>query len=166
MPNMREIHCKHSLGGFSAAFSMLRAAERLLAWLCTGFPPQHPPVAAKLHPDTRVCMSVVQAALLRRSWRKSATTNTRNLLGTIVLKICGKSLTSAEPLTLPSALLLRVSVLDICSTGPLYPLISCCSSQFAPYFPYEFVWFCVLGSLLHLPSYANKSPNTRPFFLL
>lgn len=33
-------------------------------------------------------------------------------------------------------------------------------------FPYEFVWLCVLGSLLDLPSYANESPNTRPLFLL
>lgn len=61
----------------------------------------------------------------------------------IVLKTCGKSLTNAGPLTLPNALLLRVSILDTCSTGPLYPSTSCFSSQFAPYFLYEFVWLCV-----------------------
>lgn len=49
------IHCRWSLGHFPGGFSLPQAAGRHLEWLCAGFPPQHPPVAAELHPDTPAC---------------------------------------------------------------------------------------------------------------
>lgn len=81
-------------------------------------------------------------------------------MGKIVLKSCRKSLTCAGPLTLPSALLPRVGVLKVCSTGPLFPSSSCFSQEFAPCFPYEFVWLCVWGASLTCPH------GLRPLFLL
>lgn len=129
------IHCRWSLGYFPAGVSLPKAAGRLLAWLCTGFPPQHPPVAAEFHPDTPVCTcclgctpeEIVEKICNHHYWDPLGEDCPEELRK--VIEQCR----AFDPSQRPSA---EGKCPGHCSTGPLYPSVSYFSRHFAPYFPY------------------------------
>lgn len=143
-----------------------KAAGRLSAGLCAGFPPQHPPVAAELHPDTPVC-TYCPGCTPEEILEKISNHHYWDPLGEDCPEGLRKVIEQCRAFD-PSQ---RPSAEGKCLSWTFAPQALCIlqsvtsAGSFVPYFPYEFAWLCVLGSCLDLPFYANKSPSSRPHTL-